>query len=138
MITEYGKIAGVDVHKKWLFVVVGEERQRFGSKVRELDTMRDWLQREGVQTVVMESTAQYWRPVWMTLEGQFRLFLAQAQSNRARRGRKMDFTDAARLIRRLEAGELILSFVHPATERRSESDRDFARSKPDEDQRLSQ
>ena len=112
--TEYGKIAGLDVHKKWLFVVAGEERQRFGSTVGELEAMREWLQREEVQTVVMESTAQYWRPVWAALSGYFQLFLAQAQSNRARPGRKMDFADATRLIRRLAAGELILSFVPEA------------------------
>ena len=39
------------------------------------------------------------------------LHLAQAQSNRARRGRKNDFADAERLVRRLVANELTLSFV---------------------------
>jgi transposase len=114
MNTEYGKIGGIDVHKKWLFVVAGEERQRFGSTVGELEALREWLRREDIQSVVMESTVQYWRPVWAALTGYFQLFLAQAQSNRARPGRKMDFADATRLIRRLEAGELILSFVPEA------------------------
>jgi transposase len=59
----------------------------------------------------MESTAQYWKPVWQQLEGQFELYLAQAHSNRAPRGRKRDFADAERLLRRHVAGELILSFV---------------------------
>jgi len=59
----------------------------------------------------MESTAQYWKPVWRKLEGKYRLHLAQAQSNRAPRGRKEDFRDAERLVRRQVAGELILSFV---------------------------
>jgi len=45
------------------------------------------------------------------------LHLAQAFSNRAPRGRKHDFKDAERLVRRLMAGELILSFV-PAGEQR--------------------
>ncbi len=39
------------------------------------------------------------------------LHLAQAFSNRAPRGRKHDFKDAERLVRRLIAKELILSFV---------------------------
>ncbi len=59
----------------------------------------------------MESTAQYWKPVWRQLEGQCRLYLAQAQSNRARKGRKDDFRDAERLARRYVADELVLSFV---------------------------
>jgi transposase len=65
----------------------------------------------------MESTALYWRPVWQQLEGQCDLYLAQAQSNRAPRGRKRDFVDAERLLRRHVAGELILSFV-PGPEQR--------------------
>ena len=39
------------------------------------------------------------------------MHLAQAHSNRAPRGRKGDFRDAERLLRRHVAGELILSFV---------------------------
>jgi hypothetical protein len=46
-----------------------------------------------------------------------RLHLAQAFSNRAPRGRKHDFKDAERLVRRLLADELILSFV-PSGEQR--------------------
>ena len=46
-----------------------------------------------------------------------RLQLAQAFSNRAPRGRKHDFKDAERLVRRLIADELILSFV-PSGEQR--------------------
>lgn len=45
------------------------------------------------------------------------LHLAQAQSNRAPRGRKNDFADAERLVKRLVAHELILSFV-PDSEQR--------------------
>jgi transposase len=39
------------------------------------------------------------------------LHLAQAQSNRARRGRKNDFADGERLVKRMVSHELILSFV---------------------------
>jgi transposase len=74
----------------------------------------------------MESTAQYWKPVWEALERYWKsicqkregarrrsgtLHLAQAQSNRGRRGRKRDFADAERLVKRLVARELTLSFV---------------------------
>lgn len=109
MNTEYGKIAGIDVHKKWLYVVFESERRKFGSTPSEVEQLCDWLLRAGVETVVMESTAQYWRPVWACLDGYFRLFLAQAQSNRARAGRKTDYADAERLVRRLAANELVLS-----------------------------
>jgi transposase len=45
------------------------------------------------------------------------LSLAQAFSNRAPRGRKHDFRDAGRLMRRLAAGELTLIFVPGAEQR---------------------
>jgi transposase len=45
------------------------------------------------------------------------LHLAQAQSNRGPRGRKRDFADAERLVKRLVAQELTLSFVPDAEQR---------------------
>jgi len=113
------------VHKKMLAVVVLDvasdqwqfERRRFGTTVDEVIRLREWLERRGVREVVMESTAQYWRTVWWELEEGFELHLAQAHSNRARRGRKADFKDADRLLLRHVAGELIPSFV-PGREQR--------------------
>jgi hypothetical protein len=61
--------------------------------------------------VVMESTAQYGKPVWREWEPQCKLYLAQAHSHRAPKGRQRDFADAERLARRHRAGELVLSFV---------------------------
>jgi transposase len=58
----------------------------------------------------MESTARYWgRSGWNW--NPTCVHLAQAFSNRAPRGRKHDFKDAERLVRRLMANELLLSFV---------------------------
>jgi transposase len=119
------KVAGIDVHKEVLMVVVCEvevpetepERRRFGTTTSELRRLSAWLRQQGVQQAVMESTAQYWRPIWYELEPYMHLSLAQAFSNRAPRGRKHDFRDAERLIRRLVAGELILSFVPEAEQR---------------------
>jgi transposase len=80
----------------------------------------------------MESTAQYWKPVWEALERYWKplrqnregasrrsgtLHWAQAQSNRGRRGRKRNFPDAERLVKRLVARELTPSFVPDAEQR---------------------
>ena len=129
------KIAGIDVHKRMLAVVVSDveidgeyafERRQFGSNPAQLRLLADWLLEQQVEEVVMESTAQYWKPVWAALERYWKpvcqkrpdaratsgtLHLAQAQSNRAPRGRKSDFADAERLVKRLVASELTLSFV---------------------------
>ena len=87
------------------------QRRKFGALGSDLKALAEWLAVQQVQEVVMESTAQYWKPVWRQLEGQCKLHLAQAHSNRARKGRKDDFRDAERLARRHLSGELILSFV---------------------------
>jgi len=128
-------ISGIDVHKKKLAVVVADvevegeyqfERRWYGSNPEQLQRLAEWLLEERVQEIVMESTAQYWKPVWAALEQYWKpvcqkregagpksgsLHLAQAQSNRGRRGRKKDFPDAERRVRRLVADELVLSFV---------------------------
>jgi transposase len=102
------------------------ERRLFSSHPGQLRLLAEWLLEQRVEEVVMESTAQYWKPVWGALERHWKpicqkrqgalpmsgtLHLAQAQSNRARRGRKSDFPDAERLVKRLVSHELTLSFV---------------------------
>jgi len=88
-------VAGIDVHKKMLAVVVANARdrelhfecRRFGTTVSELRNLSAWLGERAVQEVVMESTAQYWKPVWLALEGQFQLWLAQERRDgKVRRG----------------------------------------------------
>jgi transposase len=124
--TETYRIAGIDVHKRMLAVVVSDiaregefqfEHRKFGTLDGDLKGLSQWLAEQQVREVVMESTAQYWKPVWRQLEGACELHLAQAQSNRAPQGRKRDSADAERLVRRYVAGELILSFV-PGPEQR--------------------
>jgi transposase len=120
-------IADVEVDGEYRF-----ERRRVGTSPSELRGLAEWLVSEEVEEVVMESTAQYWRPVWEALERVWMpqrraradagaesgsLHLAQAQSNRGPRGRKRDFPDAERLVKRLVAQELTLSFV-PEPEQR--------------------
>ena len=105
------RIAGIDVHKKKLAVVVADvevhdeyefERRWFGSNPQHLQLLAEWLLVQEVEEVVMESTAQYWKPLWSALERYWQpscqsregagkmsgtLHLAQALSNRGRRGR---------------------------------------------------
>jgi len=119
------KIAGIDVHKKVLMVVVIDastpeekpERRRFATMPSEMRRLSIWLREQGVEEAVMESTAQHCRSVWLELEPYMRLHLAHAFSNRAPRGRKPDFKDAERLVRRLIAKALILSFVPDGEQR---------------------
>jgi hypothetical protein len=84
-------VAGIDIHKKLLVVVIVDaaepdvplQSRRFGTGAAELSHLLGWLLQYAVREAVMESTAQYGKPVWMELEPQLRLHLAPAQSNRA-------------------------------------------------------
>ena len=135
------RVAGIDVHKRMLAVAVADvevdgewrfERRQFGTGPGQRRAVAAWFIECDVEEVVMESTAQYWRPVWDALERAWQptrrarpgvgptsgaLHLAQAQSNQGPRGRKKDFPDAERLVKRLVAHELILSFVPDVTQR---------------------
>src|ERR1700720_1210732 len=135
------RIAGIDVHKKMLAVVVSNvevesefqfERRMFGGNPEQLRLLAAWLPEQEAEEVVMESTAQYWKPVWGALERFWKamcqsregsgrmsgtLHLAQALSNRGRRGRKTEFRDAERLVKRHVSQELVLSFVPDAEQR---------------------
>jgi hypothetical protein len=71
------RIAGIDVHKRKLAVVVVDveveeeyqfERRWYGSNPEPLQLLAEWLIEQQVEEVVMESTAQYWKPVWGALE----------------------------------------------------------------------
>lgn len=121
----YRCLAGIDVHKKMLAVVIrrpaGErieyDKRKFGTTRAEIEHLAAWLQEHQVTEVVMESTAQYWRPVWYGLEAHYRLHLTHPLRTRAPRGRKRDFRDAQRLADRWDAGDLEESFI-PCAEQR--------------------
>jgi len=133
------RIAGIDVHKRVLAVVVSDvevesefqfERRMFGSSPEQLRLLAVWSLQQEVEEVVMESTAQYWKPVWGALERYWKpirekregakrrsgtLHLAQAQSNRGQRGRKKDFADAEPSCRSCRH-----RILNPAKHRRSD------------------
>ena len=71
------QIAGIDVHKKMLAVAVADvsvegdfhfERLKVGTSPVQLRALAAWLVEREIEEVVIESTAQYWRPVWEALQ----------------------------------------------------------------------
>jgi transposase len=120
-----GCIAGIDVHKKMLAVVVRRERdgqveyakRKFGTTQKEIEHLAAWLQQEQAGEVVRESTANYWRPVWYGWEGHFSLHLVHPLQVRAPRGRKRDYRDAQGLANRWRSGDREESFIPGAEQR---------------------
>src|ERR1700681_2931520 len=113
------RVAGIDVHKKMLAVVVSDvevdgeyqfERRMFGGNPEQLRSLAAWLLAQEAEEVVMESTAQYWKPVWEALERYWKPLRHKREGARPN-------PDAERLVKRLVARELTLSFVPDAEQR---------------------
>lgn len=93
------RCCGLDVHKKNVVACVltaqGEQVRTFGTMTRELLGLLDWLQREKVTHLAMESTGVYWKPVFNLLEGQgIELMVVNPGHMKAVPGRKTDVKDA--------------------------------------------
>jgi transposase len=64
----YERCAGLDAHKKTVVACVltsaGQETRTIGTMTAELLTLADWLLACGCTPVAIESTGDYWRPVF--------------------------------------------------------------------------
>jgi transposase len=117
----YERCAGLDVHKKTVVACVltpeGQETRTFSTMTAELLALSDWLLACGCTHVAMESTGDYWKPVFNLLEGTFEVLLVNAQHVKAVPGRKTDVKDAAWLAELLQHGLLRASFIPPVAQR---------------------
>jgi transposase len=120
MDTLFAKVAGLDVHHKWIQCAVRciqesgklfKQVRTFGTMTRDLRALADYLQALGVTHVAMESTGVLWKPVWNVLEGRFTLLLVNPQHLKKVPGRKSDVSDAAWITQLLQHGLLRGSFV---------------------------
>lgn len=118
--------AGLDVHKKTVVaaLIVPEpqgwlrkETRTFGTMTPDLLVLSDWLMEQGVSHVAMESTGEYWKPVFNILEHNFDVLLVNAQHVKAVPGRKTDIKDAEWIAELLRHGLLKASFIPPLGQR---------------------
>jgi transposase len=116
----YERCAGLDVDKKTAVACVltpqGPETRPFGTMTAELLTLADWLLACGCTHVAIESTGDYWKPVFNILEGTCEVLLVKAQHVKAVPGRKTDVKDAAWLAELLQHGFLRASFIPPVAQ----------------------
>jgi transposase len=114
--------AGLDVHKKTVVACVRRigsggsvtcEVRTFGTMTKDLLSLSDWLEAEGVGPVAMESTGVYWKPIYNLLEGRFEVTLVNAHRLKHVPGRKTDVKDAEWIAQLLQYGLLSPSFIPP-------------------------
>lgn len=122
----YERCAALDVHKKTVTACprwtqrngqVASEVQTFGTTTPELLEMLDWLTEWEVTTVAIESTGEYWKPVFNLLEGNFEVILVNSKHVKQVPGRKTDVKDAEWLAELLSYGLLKASFIPPKPQR---------------------
>jgi transposase len=114
--------AGIDVGKKFVVVCVlkgpanGDaqaQTRKFGTTNNTLKELREWLVECGCTHVVMESTGEYWRPVFNVLEEaeSLAIMLANSQQVKGLRGHKTDPEDAHWLAHLLRHGMIRPSYI---------------------------
>jgi transposase len=79
--------------------------------------LSDWLTSHQVTQVAMESTGDYWKPIFNLLEGTFEVVLVNPQHVKAVPGRRTDINDAEWLAELLRLGLLRASFIPPVAQR---------------------
>ena len=117
----YGRVCGLDLHKKLIVAcvrilnakdgTVQSTLRKFGTMTADLVQLRQWLSDQEVTHVAMESTGVYWQPVFNLLESDFKLLLINAQHLKKVPGRKTDMKDAEWIAQLLQCGLLKPSFV---------------------------
>ncbi len=113
--------AGIDISDKEHVIAVGEhvcaERVRkFGAMTCDLQSIAAWLKECNIETVAMESTGVYWRPLFSLLvqEG-FEVALVNSKHVKNVSGRKTDEDDAM-WIQKLHSCGLLRSSYLPGDE----------------------
>jgi transposase len=118
--------AGLDVHKKTVVACLitptpqggwQHEVRSFSTMTRDLLALSDWLLEARCTPVAMESTGEYWKPVFNILEAHFEVLLVNAQHIKAVPGRKTDVKDAQWIAELLQHGLLRASFIPPVAQR---------------------
>lgn len=120
------RCAGLDVHKKVVVatILVSDEHGQLKKETRSFETMTasllalsDWLTGFGITHAAMESTGEYWKPIFNILEENFEILLVNAQHIKAVPGRKTDVKDSEWIADLLRYGLLKASFVPPKGQR---------------------
>lgn len=122
----HARCAGLDVHKKTVVAcarllapdgTLSTHVRTFSTMTSGLLALVDWLLSLGVTHVAMESTGEFWKPVFNLLEGSLTVLVVNAQHIKHVAGRKTDVKDAEWIADLLAHGLLRPSFIPPAPQR---------------------
>jgi transposase len=122
----YKRVAGLDVHKKTVVATrmrvtaqdtAERETVTFETTTPDLLKLHDWLLEWSLSHVAMESTGDYWKPVYNILEDSLEVLVVNAQHVHRVPGRKTDAGDSEWLAELMMHGMLSASFIPPKPQR---------------------
>lgn len=110
------RCCGLDVHKKSITACIitpkGKEIRSFETLTRRLVDLVDWIKSERCTHVAMESTGDYWKPIYNLLElEELKPVVVNAQHIKAVPGRKTDVKDAEWIAKLLRHGLVQGSYI---------------------------
>lgn len=110
------RCCGLDVHKKSITACIitpkGKEIRTFSTMTRNLIELVDWVKKSLCSHVAMESTGDYWKPIYNLLETEdLKPIVVNAQHIKTVPGRKTDVKDAEWIARLLRYGLVQGSFI---------------------------
>lgn len=87
----YPRCSGLDVHKRFVVACLSliqngerhKEIRQFSTMTSDIQALKGWLKAAGCSHIAMESTGVYWKPIFHVLEGEFEIFLVNAQHMKA-------------------------------------------------------
>ena len=107
--------AGIDVGSRSHFVAIGQDLgdvREFGVYADDLTAICEWLKSEGITSVAMESTGNYWQNLYVELSKHgFDLVLANGKFTKHAKGKKTDVKDSCWIQKLHALGLLTSSFL---------------------------
>jgi transposase len=113
---------GLDVHKSMIKACIAKgsldkppkfEIRTFSTMTSDLLKLKEWLIKNQVEAVAMESTGVYWKPIFNILEDRFDIVLANPQYLKKVPGKKSDVKDCQWIAILLRNGLIPKSFIPP-------------------------
>jgi len=115
MAVVHPKAAGIDIGSKSHWVAIGQNKEdvkEFGVYTEDLNAICLYLKKHGITSVAMESTGNYWKALFILLQGYgFDVILVNGKYTKNAKGKKTDLLDCQWIQKLHSLGLLEGSFI---------------------------
>lgn len=108
-------VCGVDVHKDFfvatLLLEEGKEVKEYKLDREDILEFKGWIEENSCESVAIESTGVYWVPIYVALEDNIKVIVANPQQVKQIPGRKTDESDSEWLAKLLKSDLIKPSYI---------------------------